>query len=32
MTEFDKYVKSDFGITSTALYDYKNSMTIGFIE
>ena len=32
MTEFDKYVKSDFGITPTSLYDYKSSMTPMVIE
>jgi len=32
MTEFEKYVKSDFGVSSTALYDYKNSMTPMVIE
>jgi|TARA_R110000796_G_scaffold79676_1_gene176855 ATP-dependent Clp protease protease subunit len=32
MTEFEKYVKSDFGVNSTTLYDYKNSMTPMVIE
>jgi len=32
MTEFEKYVKSDFGINSTTLHDYKNSMTPMVIE
>ena len=32
MTEFEKYVKSDFGVNSTSLYDYKNSMTPMVIE
>jgi ATP-dependent Clp protease, protease subunit len=32
MTEFEKYIKSDYGITSTSLYDYKNSMTPMVIE
>jgi ATP-dependent Clp protease protease subunit len=32
MTEFEKYVKSDFGVDSTTLHDYKNSMTPMVIE
>tara|TARA_R100001509_G_scaffold41971_1_gene22554 strand:+ start:267 stop:914 length:648 start_codon:yes stop_codon:yes gene_type:complete len=32
MTEFEKYVKSDFGVGSTTLHDYKNSMTPMVIE
>tara|TARA_R100001198_G_scaffold91645_1_gene70102 strand:- start:218 stop:865 length:648 start_codon:yes stop_codon:yes gene_type:complete len=32
MTEFEKYVKSDYGVNSTTLYDYKNSMTPMVIE
>ena len=32
MTEFEKYIKSDYDITSTSLYDYKNSMTPMVIE
>ena len=32
MTEFEKYIKSDFGVNSTSLYDYKNSMTPMVIE
>ena len=32
MTEFEKYLKSDYDITSTSLYDYKNSMTPMVIE
>ena len=32
MTEFEKYVKSDFGVNPTTLYDYKNSMTPMVIE
>ena len=32
MTEFEKYIKSDFGVNSTKLYDYKNSMTPMVIE
>ena len=32
MTEFEKYVKSDFGVGSTTLYDYKNSMTPMVLE
>ena len=32
MTEFEKYVKSDFGVGSNSLYEYKNSMTPMVIE
>jgi len=32
MTEFEKYIKSDFGVNSTSLYNYKNSMTPMVIE
>ena len=32
MTEFEKYIKSDFGVNTTSLYDYKNSMTPMVIE
>ena len=33
MTEFEKYIKSDFGVSSTiTLNDYKNSMTPMVIE
>jgi len=32
MTEFEKYIKSDFGVSGTALYDYKSSMTPMVIE
>jgi len=32
MTEFEKYIKSDFNVSSTALYDYNNSMTPMVIE
>jgi len=32
MNEFEKYLKSDFSVSSTALYDYKNSMTPMVIE
>jgi ATP-dependent Clp protease protease subunit len=32
MTEFEKYLKSDYDVTSTSLYDYKNSMTPMVIE
>ena len=32
MNEFEKYVTSDFGIDSSTLYNYKNSMTPMVIE
>ena len=32
MTEFEKYVKSDFGVSTETLYDYKSSMTPMVIE
>jgi|TARA_R110000787_G_scaffold222110_1_gene330805 ATP-dependent Clp protease protease subunit len=32
MTEFEKYVKSDFNVSSMSLYDYNNSMTPMVIE
>lgn len=32
MTEFEKYITSDYDITSTSLYNYKNSMTPMVIE
>ena len=32
MTEFEKYLKSDFDVSSTKLYDHKNSMTPMVIE
>ena len=32
MTEFEKYIKSDFGVGSNSLYEHKNSMTPMVIE
>jgi ATP-dependent Clp protease protease subunit len=32
MTEFEKYIKSDFSVSSASLYDYKSSMTPMVIE
>jgi|TARA_R110001592_G_scaffold310558_1_gene585185 ATP-dependent Clp protease protease subunit len=32
MNEFEKYVKSDFGVDHSTLYNYKNSMTPMVIE
>ena len=32
MTEFEKYIKSDFGVGSASLYDYNSSMTPMVIE
>ena len=32
MTEFEKYIKSDFGVGDSTLYDYKSSMTPMVIE
>jgi|TARA_R110000824_G_scaffold263816_1_gene452643 ATP-dependent Clp protease protease subunit len=32
MTEFEKYIKSDFGVSSASLYDYNSSMTPMVIE
>ena len=32
MTEFEKYIKSDFGVSSASLYDYNSSMIPMVIE